>query len=126
MKRPYKNEVITHGWKVCEFGCDPGLSLGELVHAAADEQRLEKLVTRQIDLTQHPDSIMEENDSWFQEIDLFVMEDVFENAEVGKGARDETCVGGADWVKEGRRRENTEFEAHAEVEVTAVKKIRND
>jgi cyclopropane fatty-acyl-phospholipid synthase-like methyltransferase len=99
-------ERSDHTWKVCEFGCGPGLpsivaasagcplvvatdldELGlELVRAAADEQRLEKLVTRQIDLTQHPDSIMEENDSWFQEIDLFVMADVFENAEVAKGA----------------------------------------
>lgn len=93
-------------WKVCEFGCGPGLpsivaastgcplvvatdldQLGlELVNAAADEQQLKNVICRQLDLTHPPESIVADNNDWFQEIDLFVMADIFENSEVAKGA----------------------------------------
>lgn len=85
-------------WRVCEFGCGPGLpsltsaKLGalqtiatdldsfslELVQAAAREQHLDSLQTRQFDLT------------WANEplpmADLYILSDVFESSAVARGA----------------------------------------
>jgi hypothetical protein len=118
----------TTKWKLCEFGCGPGLpSLTaahtnhysqvvatdldefclELVQAAAKDQGLEHIVRTQVlDLTKDPKTLLgarmmdDDGDSesdasspspspsngWVADIDLFVMADIFENAEVAKGA----------------------------------------
>lgn len=103
-------ELVDANWKVCEFGCGPGLpSIAaarkgcplvvatdvdnfalELVQAASKEQDLDQqLVTHQIDLTQNASCVIS-NAPWFQEIDLFLMADIFENAQVARGAADLT------------------------------------
>lgn len=97
-------------WKVCELGCGPGLpsivaaSKGcpmvvatdvdkfalELVQAASREQGLDKqLITDQLDLTENPSHVIS-NFPWIQQIDLFIMADVFENSMVARGAADLT------------------------------------
>jgi hypothetical protein len=94
-------------WSVCELGCGPGLpsivaasmagrplvvatDLDEfalkIVKSAGVDQNLDNLTTQKIDITQEPEEIICQNQSWFNKIDLFVMADVFEDAEVAKGA----------------------------------------
>ncbi|KAL3927094.1 MAG: hypothetical protein SGBAC_013219, partial [Bacillariaceae sp.] len=102
-------------WKLCEFGCGPGLpSLAaahthhysqvvatdvdefclELVGAAAKDQGLEHTVQTQVlDLTKDPKHVLEGNVdaqsasySWMKDIDMFIMADIFENAQVAQGA----------------------------------------
>ena len=102
--------LSSDSWKVCELGCGPGLpslaaaSKGcplvvatdvdkfalELVQAASREQGFDKqLITDQLDLTQNPSHIINKF-PWTQQIDLFVMADVFENSMVARGAADLT------------------------------------
>ncbi len=101
---------------ICEVGCGPGLpsltaaavaaaSLTEkidfqviatdvddfaldLVKAAAKEQDLERIVsTRRLDLIQcGKEEWMEEDNKWLDDVDLFVMSDVFESNAVAVGA----------------------------------------
>lgn len=101
------NDLSDRNWKVCELGCGPGMpsivaatmagrSLVvatdldefalELVQAAANDQGLENLITEQVNLTLDPEETIREHESWFHDIDLFVMSDVFESAQVAEGA----------------------------------------
>jgi len=98
-------ELCEKHWKVCELGCGPGLpsmiaaKIGcpmvvatdldelalDLVQAAANDQGFDQLVTKRLDLTQPLDVITSQN-SWLNEIDLFVMSDIFEDTKVACGA----------------------------------------
>jgi len=94
-------KYVDRSWRVCEFGCGPALpslvmaSMGlpqviatdldmvalDMVEKAAKEQGFDNLVTKRVDLTAAPESILAEINA-----DLYIMSDVFENGAVAKGA----------------------------------------
>lgn len=138
-------------WKVCELGCGPALpslvmaNLGlrevlasdldeialEMVKEAAKDQCCDNLSTKCVDLTGDPTVIDEIG------ADLYVMSDVFENANVAKGAAGFTMKalqsGAKVWVfaqsdraqREIYLQELQELEAHEYVHIMDWRKIND-